>query len=102
LLQFFWSRQRFNKSADLTFQCMIKTMPYISEHLTSLRQEITNLRDLNARYSEKSEHSAIDQSALETRTHRLLEIKRELSKILERPGDSPVWWDKSRGPGHSL
>ena len=80
---------------------MIKKMPFISEHLSSLRQEITNLRDLNARYSEKTEHSATDQSALETRTHRLLEIKKELSKILERPGDSGVWWEKFRGPGRS-
>lgn len=81
---------------------MIKKMSYISEHLSSLRQEITTLRDLNARYSEKTEHSAIDQSALETRTNRLLEIKKELSKILERPGDPAVWWEKFRGPGRSL
>jgi hypothetical protein len=80
---------------------MMKEMPYISEHLSSLRQEITTLRDLNARYSEKSEHSPTDQSALELRTNRLLEIKKELSKILDRPGDSAVWWEKFRGSGRS-
>lgn len=85
--------------ALLTIGCMIKGMPFISERLSSLRQEITTLRNLNARYSEKSEHSPMDQSALELRTNRLLEIKQELSKILDRPGDSTVWWEKFRGPG---
>jgi len=77
-------------------------MPYISERLSSLRQEITTLRDMNTRYSEKSEHSPIDQSALEVRTNRLLEIKQELSKILDRPGDPAVWWEKSRGQSRTL
>jgi hypothetical protein len=76
-------------------------MPYISERLSSLRQEITNLRDTNARYAEKSEHTPTDRAALELRTHRLLEIKRELSKILDRPDDSAVWWDKARGSRRS-
>jgi hypothetical protein len=40
----------------------------------------------------------MDESALELRTNRLREIKQELSKILDRPGDPGVWWDKSRGP----
>ena len=80
---------------------MIEMMPYISERLSSLRQEITTLRDLNARYSEKSDHSAMDQSALELRTNRLLEIKQELSKILDRPGDPGVWWEKFRGPNRA-
>ena len=60
-------------------------MPYISEHLSSLRQEIADLRDLNARLSEKSGHNAVDQTALELRTNRLREIKQELSKILQPP-----------------
>ncbi len=74
-------------------------MSYISEHLSSLRQEITTLRDMNARYSEKSEHGPIDQSALELRANRLLAIKQELSKILDHPHDSAVWWEKFRSPG---
>jgi hypothetical protein len=73
-------------------------MPYILEHISRLRQEVTTLRNMNARYSEKSEHSPMDQSALEVRTTRLLEIKKELSKILDRPGDSTVWWEKLRRP----
>jgi hypothetical protein len=76
----------------------VNQMPYISEHLTSLRQEIADLRDLNARLSEKSGHNAVDQTALELRTNRLREIKQELSKILNRPDDPKVWWERSRRP----
>jgi hypothetical protein len=77
---------------------MMKEMPYISEHLSSLRQEIADLRNLNARFSEKGEHSAVDQTALELRTNRLREIKQELSKILNRPDDPKVWWERARRP----
>jgi hypothetical protein len=77
-------------------------MPYMSEHLSSLRREITQLRNLNARYSEKSEHSSMDQSALELRTNRLLEIKHELLKILDHPADATVWWDKPRSPSGAV
>ena len=77
---------------------MIKEMPYIAEHLTSLRQEIIDLRNMNARYTEKGEHSALDQTALELRTNRLREIKQELSKMLDRPDDPKVWWEKFRKP----
>jgi hypothetical protein len=77
-------------------------MAYMSERLSSLRQEITHLRNLNVRYSEKSEHSPMDQSALELRTNRLLEIKQELSKILDHPADAAVWWDKLRNPSGAV
>ena len=80
---------------------MIEEMPYISERLSNLRQEISSLRNMNARFSEKSEHSPIDRSDLELRTNRLLEIKLELSKILDRPGDAAVWWEKSRRPSRA-
>ncbi len=77
---------------------MMKGMPYISERLTSLRQEIADLRNLNARFAEKGDHNALDQTALELRTVRLREIKQELSKILNRPDDPKVWWERSRRP----
>ena len=57
------------------------------------------MRDMNARYSQKSEHSTTDQSALELRSNRLLAIKKELSQILGRPADPGVWWEKFRRPG---
>ena len=75
---------------------MIEEMPYITEHLTSLRQEIADLRNLNARFTEKGDHSTLDQTALELRTNRLREIKRELSQMLNRPDDPKVWWERSR------
>jgi len=79
---------------------MIEAMAYTSEHLSNLRREITSLRDMNTRYSEKTEHSPTDQSALELRSSRLLAIKQELAKILDRPGDPGVWWEKSRRQSH--
>jgi hypothetical protein len=75
---------------------MIKEMPYISEHLISLRQEIADLKNLNAKFTEKGDHTAVDQTALELRTNRLREIKRELSQMLNRPDDPKVWWERSR------
>jgi hypothetical protein len=73
-------------------------MAYISERLSSLRQEIISLRNLNARSSEKTAHTPADQSALEVRAHRLREIQQELSTMLTRPDDPTVWWDRMRTP----
>jgi hypothetical protein len=69
-------------------------MPLLLEHLTSLRQEITDLRNMNARSAAKTTDSQIDQSAVEMRANRLLEIKKELSQMLNRPEDPRVWWEK--------
>ncbi|MFZ0774203.1 MAG: hypothetical protein WCA49_05315 [Candidatus Sulfotelmatobacter sp.] len=69
-------------------------MPYILEHLSSLRQEITDLRNMNARYTGKGSDHQIDQSAVEMRANRLAEIKKELSQMLNRPEDPAVWWEK--------
>src|SRR5208337_5012848 len=69
-------------------------MPLLLEHLTSLRQEITDLRNMNARSTNRSADSQIDQSAVEMRANRLLEIKKELSQMLNRPEDPRVWWEK--------
>ena len=87
-----------NSPALHQIERMIKEMPYISERLSSLRQEIADLRNLNARFAEKGGHNALDQTALELRTNRLREIKQELSKILNRPDDPKVWWERSRRP----
>jgi hypothetical protein len=77
---------------------MIEEMPYISEHLSSLRQEITALRNSNALVTKNGRHNVLDQTALELRTNRLREIKQELSKMLNRPDDPKVWWERSRKP----
>ncbi len=67
-------------------------MPLLLEHLTSLRQEITDLRNMNERSAARTADS--DQSAVEMRAVRLAEIKKELSQMLNRPDDPQVWWEK--------
>ena len=84
-------------SADGMIWGKIEIMPYILEHLSSLRQEITDLRNMNARFASKSSDSQIDQSAVEMRDNRLAEIKKELSQMLNRPEDPAVWWEKGGG-----
>jgi hypothetical protein len=79
-----------------TTQRMIEEMPNITELLSGLRQEISDLQNMNARYAGKRVHSEVEQAALELRTTRLREIKQELSKMLDRPQDAKVWWEKSR------
>jgi hypothetical protein len=69
-------------------------MTYLVDHLSGLRQEIADLQKLNSHF--KSEHSPLDKSALETRTVRLLQIKKELANMLLRPNDPKVWWEKLR------
>jgi hypothetical protein len=73
-------------------------MTYLAEHLSSLRQEIAHLQNMNAHYAKKTERSPLDESALELRTVRLLQIKKELANMLERPSDPKVWWEKLPRP----
>jgi hypothetical protein len=53
---------------------------HISERLASMRQEMDDLRVINARYWVKSPHTALDKSA----QGRLLGIKQELSDMIKR------------------
>ena len=85
-----------NEAPISRIQRMMKVMPYISEHLSSLRQEIADLRKLNAHLAGKTRHNEFDQTALQLRTNRLREIKQELSKMLAHPDDPSVWWERSR------
>ena len=55
---------------------------HVSERLASMRQEISDLRVINARYWVKSPHTALDKSAHALREGRLLGIKQELSDML--------------------
>ena len=73
-------------------------MDYFSSHLTSLRQEISDLRDLNVRYLQQAEHTPLEQTASDVRSNRLLQIMRELSGMRNCPPDPKVWWDKTRKP----
>ena len=56
----------------------------ISERLASMRQEIKDVRAMNARYWIKSQHTALDKSAHALREGRLLGIKQELSVMMKR------------------
>jgi hypothetical protein len=49
---------------------------------------------MNARSAVRTADSQIDQSAVEMRANRLVEIKKELSQMLNRPEDPAVWWEK--------
>lgn len=73
-------------------------MDYRSSHLASLRQEITNLRNMCVLYSQQSVHSAAEQTASDVRANRLFQIKQELSKMRDCPPEPRVWWDKVRKP----
>jgi molybdenum cofactor biosynthesis enzyme MoaA len=77
-------------------------MDYILRRVSDLRQEITDLRNMNTRYSQRSEHSAIEQSAYELRTNRLLQIKKELSNMRHLPKEGAVWWEKLGIPAVSV
>jgi hypothetical protein len=71
-------------------------MPYLAEHLSSLRHEITDLRNRNVVYSQQSQHSPVERTASDVRESRLVQIKQELSKMLNRPDDPKVWWENFR------
>ena len=57
---------------------------HISERLASMRQTISDIRVINARYWVKSQHTALDKSAHALREGKLLGIKQELSDMLKR------------------
>ena len=71
-------------------------MDYLSPHLASLRQEITNLGNMNTLFSQQTVHSAVEQTASDMRASRLRQIKLELSKMRDCPPEPTVWWDKVR------
>jgi hypothetical protein len=56
----------------------------ISERLAFMRQEMSDLRVINARYWVKSQHTMLDKSAHALRQGRLLGIKQELSDMMKR------------------
>ncbi len=56
----------------------------ISERLASLKQELSDLRVINARYWSRSEHTPLEKSARASHQERLVQIKRELSALMKR------------------
>ena len=73
-------------------------MDYLSPHLANLRQEITELRNINVLYAQQRVHNAVEQTASDVRANRLLQIMQELSKMRDCPPEPRVWWDKVRKP----
>jgi hypothetical protein len=57
---------------------------HIAERLSSIRQEISDLRVTTARYWSKAQHTALEKSAFALRKGRLLEIKREMSDMMKQ------------------
>jgi hypothetical protein len=57
---------------------------HISERLSSLRQEMSDLRVTTAVFWSKGQHTALEKSAFALRKGRLLEVKRELSDMKKR------------------
>ena len=77
---------------------MMQNVTYLADHLSSLRQEIAILQNMNTHYANKTEHSPLDESASQLRTVRLLQIKKELANMLLRPNNSKVWWERLPKP----
>jgi hypothetical protein len=72
---------------DAAIKSMIVIMMdanHISERLASMRQTISDIRVINARYWVKSQHTALDKSAHALREGKLLGIKQELSDMMKR------------------
>ena len=59
---------------------------YISERVTSMRQEISELRNLNTKYWARSEHAPVEKSAYQNRKLRLSQIKQELELMMKHCG----------------
>ena len=57
---------------------------YISERLSSLKNEMSDLRGTNARYWNRKGHTPLQKSASALRHDRLVEIKLELADMMKR------------------
>ena len=56
----------------------------ISERLASLKQELRDLRVINARYWSRREHTPLQKSGRALNQERLVQIKGELSDLMKR------------------
>ena len=76
-----------SRQMDAAIKSMIVIMMdanHISERLASMRQTISDIRVINARYWVKSQHTALDKSAHALREGKLLGIRQELSDMMKR------------------
>jgi len=77
-------RPRETRQPNRAYDRRMMDANYVSERLTSLKQEMRDLQDFNARHCTRNKHTALDKSARTSRQERLLQIKRELSDMLKR------------------
>jgi hypothetical protein len=72
--------------------CHAGSVPYdfgvdytdISERISTLMQEIRDIREMNARYWEVNVQTQAERAAHAAREIRLLQIKEELSRMMDR------------------
>ena len=57
---------------------------YVSERLSSLKSEMSDIRGTNARYWNRKGRTPLQKSASALRHDRLVEIKLELSDMMKR------------------
>ncbi len=57
----------------------------ISERISTLMQEIRDIREMNARYWDLNVQTQAEHAAHATREIRLLQIKEELSRMMKMP-----------------
>jgi hypothetical protein len=56
----------------------------LAERVAIIRQEIRELRELNARYRTHTEHGQLEKSAYRNRQLRLFQIKEELVTMMKQ------------------
>jgi hypothetical protein len=75
------------RQMDAAIRSMIVMMMdanYVSEHLSRLKKEMSDISGTNARYWNKQGHTSLQKSASALRHDRLVEIKLELSDMMKR------------------
>jgi pyridoxine/pyridoxamine 5'-phosphate oxidase len=72
----------------------------ISEQLASLKQEIHDLRETDAHYQSRNEHTQVGIAAHLSRQSRLLQIKQELWGMMERAATSREYSVTAHRPRH--
>jgi hypothetical protein len=73
-----------NGCGNKAYDCGMMDANHISERLSSLKSEISDLKVSNARYWNRTGHTALEKSASALRRDRLVEIKLELSDMRKR------------------
>jgi hypothetical protein len=71
-------------SSDSADDVIMLDANYISERLSNLKNEMSDLGGSNARYWKRKSHTPLQKSASALRHDRLVEIKLELADMMKR------------------